>query len=378
MTPPNDGFVDLRLNHQDGSNQESFWPSFTDIMTVIVMIFMLAMVILLVRNMELVRQLRATMAAEREAMELARSTGQEKEDLALKLIAAENELSMLRVQQMKLDEQARRQQQQLGDQSEQIARLRAKNEALRLARDQLAAEKLTLGQRLSRSESQRKGLEAERDNLQQELTDTRQQLATTRQQLTSTREQAQRLEQDMNDLQLLQETTRQQLSELSRRYRTQSDALQEALRAERQSSRRLSALKGDFDKLQVEYNKLIRPARSPEGRYLVEVRYSKVNGRPKIEFATGDRPEFVEISRRELERRLSRLKKEKPNGLYVKVIFPADSGLTYNEAWSFTSELHSKYDYYSQDEFVEPAPAPQGPEKERGQPQGSEPRQPQD
>ncbi len=351
MTPPGDGFVDLRLNRQHGANQESFWPSFTDIMTVIVMIFMLAMVILLVRNMELVRQLRATMAAEREAMELARSTGQEKEDLAMKLIAAENELSMLRVQQMKLDEQARRQQQEIGAQSERIARLQAKNEALRLVRDQLAAEKLALSQRLSRSESQLKTLRGDRDNLQQELANTQQQLA-------SAREQTQRLEQDIDQLQLLHDTTRQQLSELSQRYRSQADALQEALRAERLSARRLTELKGDFDKLQVEYNKLIRPARSPEGRYLVEVRYSKVKGRPRIEFATGDDPTFVEISRAELERRLSRLKREKKNGLYVKVIFPEDSGLTYNEAWAFTSDLHARYDYYSQDEFVEPAAPP--------------------
>ena len=46
-----DGFIDLRLNQQDGQNQESFWPSFTDIMTVIVMIFMLAMVIITIAEM---------------------------------------------------------------------------------------------------------------------------------------------------------------------------------------------------------------------------------------------------------------------------------------------------------------------------------------
>ena len=40
------GFVDLRLNGQDNQLQEEgFWPSFTDIMTVVVMIFMMAMVI---------------------------------------------------------------------------------------------------------------------------------------------------------------------------------------------------------------------------------------------------------------------------------------------------------------------------------------------
>ena len=37
-----DGFTDLRMNHQHGQGDDSFWPSFTDIMTVIVIIFLLA------------------------------------------------------------------------------------------------------------------------------------------------------------------------------------------------------------------------------------------------------------------------------------------------------------------------------------------------
>ncbi len=72
------GFVDLRLNRQEGQTEEGFWPSFTDIMMVVVMIFLMAMVILLIRNMELVDQLRATMDAEREAAALAQATGKEK------------------------------------------------------------------------------------------------------------------------------------------------------------------------------------------------------------------------------------------------------------------------------------------------------------
>ena len=47
---PDQGFVDLRLNQGDAPAEESFWPSFTDIMTVVLMIFMIAMVVLLVRN----------------------------------------------------------------------------------------------------------------------------------------------------------------------------------------------------------------------------------------------------------------------------------------------------------------------------------------
>ena len=76
-----DSFIDLRLNRHSIQAEESFWPSFTDIMTVIVMIFLIAMVVLLLRNMELLDQLRATIASEQQAMELARSTGAENETI---------------------------------------------------------------------------------------------------------------------------------------------------------------------------------------------------------------------------------------------------------------------------------------------------------
>ena len=120
---PQEGFVDLRLNQQSGQNSESFWPSFTDIMTVILMIFMIAMVVLLLRNMELVNQLRATMEAERNAQELARMTGEEKEDLALKLHRIENEMTLLRMRLMRKEALNREQRDTIGGQSDRIARL---------------------------------------------------------------------------------------------------------------------------------------------------------------------------------------------------------------------------------------------------------------
>ena len=66
-------------------------------MTVVVAIFLIAMVVLLVRNIELVNQLRATMEAERIAAELARATGEEKDTLSANCTAPR------RVQQMQLE-----------------------------------------------------------------------------------------------------------------------------------------------------------------------------------------------------------------------------------------------------------------------------------
>ncbi len=68
-----DGFTDLRLNG-GGEVQEGFWPSFTDIMTVIVMIFLIAMVVLLVRNMELVNR-RQEFERTRFVLEVVESQG---------------------------------------------------------------------------------------------------------------------------------------------------------------------------------------------------------------------------------------------------------------------------------------------------------------
>ena len=63
-----EGFIDLRQKHDAGMGSDSFWPSFTDIMMVVVMIFMIASTVLMLRNWELVEKLRATIEAEYAAM----------------------------------------------------------------------------------------------------------------------------------------------------------------------------------------------------------------------------------------------------------------------------------------------------------------------
>ena len=103
------GFTDLRLNSAGSDEvQEGFWPSFTDIMTVVVMIFLISMVVLLIRNMELVHQLRATMEAERIAAELARATGEEKDSLSSALHDAEERVQRMQLEIMRLQEKGLR------------------------------------------------------------------------------------------------------------------------------------------------------------------------------------------------------------------------------------------------------------------------------
>ena len=132
------GFVNLRLNQEgDSSGNESFWPSFTDIMTVIVMIFLIALVILLMRNIDLVQKLRNTMEAERMAAELARTTGEEKESLSIRLINTENELSDLRLQLMKMQEIRANQLAMIKDQMNKLSALTSERDKLDLDKTRL-------------------------------------------------------------------------------------------------------------------------------------------------------------------------------------------------------------------------------------------------
>ena len=51
-------FVDLRINKaKGGHSDDSVWPSFTDIMSVIVMIFLMSLTAILIQNSELIKNL---------------------------------------------------------------------------------------------------------------------------------------------------------------------------------------------------------------------------------------------------------------------------------------------------------------------------------
>lgn len=324
------GFIDLRLN-QDGSNSgnESFWPSFTDIMTVIVMIFLIAMVVLLMRNMELVQQLRNTMDAERIAAELARATGEEKENISLRLINTENELSDLRLQLMKMQEIRTKQLDVIKDKMRQISDLSSQRDQLDLSNNQLQQKNTSL-------ERQSQQLQLEKDQLGNRLVISNEQLELIKQTLAA--------------LQDDQRTTREQLTDLQQSYTDKKLELEEALNHIAMSEQEMSELRGDYGKLKVKYDKLVRPARTPAGKYVVEVRYAKVNNAYQIAVKTPDQGKFTEVSQKALDNKLARLKKSNPKKLYIKVIFPENSGLSYSEAWEFTTALHKKYDYYFQDE----------------------------
>jgi len=327
-----DGFIDLRLNRQEGQVNESFWPSFTDIMTTVVMIFLIALVVLLLRNMELVNQLRSTMEAERIAAELARATGEEKDSLSMALHRARERVDQLRLEVLRLRQKGLERESVISEQLATIGDLTSQ-------RDELSRES-------SRLTLTRQQLESDIKNKEARLRTLTQSLRNREIELQTARDDARSLQANIDSLQLSLRESQDQANQLQDQLSSSSQALESARKSTQELDRKYLVLAGDYDNLQAKYDKLVRPARSSEGRHLVEVRYSKKQGKKNISWREGSSGEFQTISRRRLDLVLTRLMREHPDGLYVKVIFPDNSGLSYNEAWEFTNHLHTSYDYY--------------------------------
>ena len=296
-----EGFIDLRYGGERDSAGESFWPSFTDIMMVVLMIFMIASTILMLRNWELVRELRTTLEAEREAEALAQTATRTSATLEERLAQAQSEISELRMQLMRSNEQNQ-----------------AAGHELVQARQQIRI-----------LENDRKGLESRLHHSALDL-----------------RHAKDILQQKQDELSRLQES----FAALQQLELVQSDELA-ALRAQYADAElKLSGLQGSYDELSVKYDKLIKPARTASGKRLVSVRYRKEDGKYRLEFKENEQGEYKSLSRQQLDEHLTRLKDKYPGLLYVKVIIPEDSGLSYNEAWTFTQDILTSYDYYYQDD----------------------------
>jgi len=149
----------------------------------------------------------------------------------------------------------------------------------------------------------------------------------------------------------LQERLLQALDELAASEQTGSEQAVELAKLRQGyslSTRQMDSLQGEYDELRVKYDKLIRPARSARGKHVVTVRYWKENGHYQLRIRDTGETDYSVVSRKELHRRLSKLKDDHPGKLYVKLIIPDDSGLSYTEAWTFTMDILDKYDYYHQ------------------------------
>ena len=325
-----DNFIDLRLNRRRQSDDSSLWPSFTDIMTVILMIFMLTMIVVIVKNANLAKELTVSRSEAQNLQSLLEETRTDRE--ALKIVITNLE-EKLRAQQMEII--------LLGDENKVVqSTLEAKVALISALQKQLSeiqADAEKLASRLTAAEAEKEAL-------------------------------ASRYEEQMKAISV---ETERQIEEFNRKFAALMDRLGEkedlivALNTERKNLElTLAKQRKAYLVLEDKYQRLIRPARSPLGREVVTVQYSRQDGQYRILYKEPQSDDFEPVGREELQTRLDRLKSRWQDKLYIKIVIPEQSGLSYNEAWNFTRNILSRYDYYYQErnptESQDKAPLPGG------------------
>ncbi len=329
------GFFPIGPSHLDGEGEGAFWPSFTDIMMVVVLIFLLATSLLIVRNWNLVAELQQSIEAEQLAAEMIETTSQENATLEERLINAEQLNSILRLRILERDERLKQAAEDAQRRQQTIATLQEDKQTLNQVID-------TTRTQLDSSRQRIEEISAESQEFANQLAELRLKLQQ-QQQLTEATQQE--LELATAEIAALSATSEQQKQTL------------EMLEQEKiEYNRQLLTLKGDYEVVKSKYEQLIKPARSAKGKYVAEVYYVKKKGGKVIRFKEPADKGYRNLPLAEVEQRLQKLKQEKGQDLYVKIIIPKDSGLTYNEAWNFMKSLLDKYDYYYQQTDTEARP----------------------
>ncbi len=359
----NTSFPPIGGSHAGIGGENSFWPSFTDIMMVVTMIFLMATSILVVRNWQLVAELQESIAAEQIAAEMIETTSQENATLEERLANAEQSNSILRLRLMKRDEELQKTQTAVRQQGSKIASLVQQNRELSVSLEQTQAQ-------LASANLEIDAAMAHNQELSQQLAKLNRQIADMNRQIAKLEQQATILDRELAQQKIEEEQTRDQLDATRTRLeaaRGQVAELTETNISQRQDiaaltedkallnqevesyNRQLLTLKGDYEIVKSKYEELIKPARSARGKYIAEVYYVKGKSGNVIRYRQPGDPGFSELSLAEVETRLAKLKQEQGDNLYVKIVIPTDSGLSYSEAWAFMRSLLVKYDYYYQE-----------------------------
>ena len=329
----NSSFAPIGQNQTSHSNEGSFWPSFTDIMMVITMIFLMATSLLVVRNWQLVSELRESVAAEQIASQLIETTFLENSTLEERLANAEQGNSILRLRLLKKDKELQVSNNSLRQQKFYIDAIEADNERLKKSLS-ASVTALTL------ANTEIDTVKALQQTLNTQVSTMEQQLRLSTEEQNSLALQLGKVQSEVLESKQAQQKSIADLTQQKQLLTLEIDAY----------NQQMLALKSDYETVKSKYEKLIKPARSAKGKYIAEVYYNiKGTNAEVIRYKIPGDTDFVDLSLAEVEKRLSKLKQEKGNDLYVKVIIPTDSGLTYNEAWEFMRNLLAKYDYYYQE-----------------------------
>ena len=328
-------FPSIGGSHAGIGGENSFWPSFTDIMMVITMIFLMATSLLVVRNWQLVAELQESVAAERIASEMIESTSLENATLEERLANAEQSNSILRLRLLRKDEELNDAQIAIREQNASIASIKRENTELASALEQSQTQLTAANLEIDTATAQSRELMRQINALNQQLAQ-------------------QQLKDDQTRADL--DTAREQIASLSKSARQQQQSIDQLTRDKKLLNQEIEAynqqlltLKGDYETIKSQYEELIKPARSAKGKYIAQVYYVKGTSGNVIRYRQPGDANFSRLSLAQVEERLELLKKQQGKDLYVKIIIPEDSGLTYNEAWEFMRNLLVKYDYYYQE-----------------------------
>ncbi len=335
-------FPQIGGSHAGIGGENSFWPSFTDIMMVITMIFLMATSLLVVRNWQLVAELQESVAAERLAAEMVETTEQEKLTLEERLANAEQSNSILRLRLLKRAEELSQAQNTMREQDTRISSLELQNTDLAASLEQSQAQ-------LAAANLEIDAATAQNQELAQQMAELNRQMASLNQQLAQQQVASEQTQQQL-------ESARTQIAELTESSAAQQQNISQLTQERTLLNREIEAynqqlltLKGDYETVKSKYEELIKPARSAKGKYIAEVYYVKGQSGNVIRYRQPGDSDYSRLSLTEVEARLAKLKQEQGDNLYVKIIIPQDSGLSYSEAWQFMRNLLVKYDYYYQE-----------------------------
>jgi len=305
------GYPDLRLNRSNTGSDISLWPSFTDIMTVILMVFMLTMVVVIIQNADLIEQIRLAQRLQDEALDKVAAGEQELADLRARATDLEEAIRSSRMEILLLTEEAERLDDQLEIKTAVIADLKGDKEDIE---ENLRLIRLRLQER------------------EQELTEAQALIG-------GIREDAERTNRDLS----------RQIAELLRQLEEKDTVMLTLTDEKTDLERALARQRQDFSTLEDKYLALVRPARSALGKQVASVQYRRDNGGYRYLLKDIGGVEWEEMSREALFTRLGELKSRWGDELYIKIVIPDDSGLSYNQAWRFTKTVLSEFDYYYQD-----------------------------
>ena len=340
-------------------SDESFWPSFTDIMMVIVMVFLLVAISVILNNYQLVENLKKSIQAQQLASLLAEDTQVENSSLEEQLLQLKQQLALANKQLVIAADDVKKTQADLLKNKQIIKELNAisvqQNQQLDEKTAYLSTFEKKSKEQLEQKETEIATIAAQQQVATQALEEANEKAVRQQQKLSqwqqkdeAIKNKASELQQQLAQLESAARETSSQYSELQEVLKKKSTKIIALTEQGERDESQLVSLQGELDSLDEKYQKLLRPARSSKGKVVVAVTYTKRKGRSVYRLRDKPNKEYKKVSREQLERQLEKLKNKHGIALYVKVIIPENSGLSYNEAWKFTSFMQKAYDYYFQ------------------------------